>query len=628
MEKQLNQKKTVKLLITILSVAMCVFHLYTAGTFPLSAMEQRSLHFAFALALIFLWASLDEKKPWLRFLDYALALIGVIVNLYMYFNWLELSMRSTALLPMDYVMGITAIIIVLIAAWRKVSKWLPIIAIVFIIYAFVGPYIPGYFWFPPISLERFVSYLYTSIDGIFGSCLEVSASTCFMYCLFAEFLLRLGAGRFLIDISYSIFGRIRGGSSKVSVVACGLFGMVSGSATSNVAATGSLTIPMMKESGYSAEDAGGICASAAVGSMLMPPVMGAAAFVLAQMVNTGYGMVCVAAAVPAFLYYLALFLMVDLRAAKYGMKGLPKESIPKLSQVIKEGWHYIICLAVLIVLLVVLQWSATKAAFWSIVSMVIVDIIKRLVSKEKLTTWKEYIDIFVNGAKSALMIAAACACAGIIVGIFSATTLNLRMSSILINLAGGNLILLLILAALGAIVLGMGLPVLSVYIILAIVIAPAIIEMGVPPLAAHMFVFFYGNMAGITPPVGSTFFVASGVAQSNMMKTGYNAFKLSIAGYLIPFVFVFNQGLFLQGSPINIAWAVVTTLIGILGMAFGLEGYLFHQLNPIMRAFLIAMAALTIIPEVYSTIIGLVGICIIVLFCWIKHRVSGVPLVS
>lgn len=620
MTKTLNEKSIVKWIITILSVAMCAFHLYTSATLPLNAMEQRSLHFAFALALIFLWASLDEKKAWIRYLDYVLAVVGAIVNMYMFFNWLELSMRSTALILMDYIMGITAIVMVLIAAWRKVSIWLPIIAIAFIAYAYIGPHIQGYFWFPPISFERFIAYLYTSVDGIFGSCLEVSASTCFMYCLFAEFLLRLGAGQFLIDVSYSIFGRIRGGSSKVSVVACALFGMVSGSATSNVAATGSLTIPMMKESGYSAEDAGGICSSAAVGSMLMPPVMGAAAFVLAQMVNTGYGMVCIAAAVPAFLYYLALFLMVDLRAAKYGMKGLPKESIPVMKKVLKEGWHYIISLAVLILLLVILQWSAAKAAFWSIVTMVAVDIVKKLISKEKLTTGKEYIDIFVNGAKSALMIAAACACAGIIVGIFSATTLNLRMSTILINLAGGNLILLLIYAAVGAIILGMGLPVLSVYIILAIVIAPAIIEMGVPALAAHMFVFFYGNMAGITPPVGATFFVASGVAKSKVMETGYNAFKLSIAGYLIPFVFAFNQGLFLQGSIIDIIWAVITTLIGIVGMSFGLEGYLFGKLSIPVRACLIVMAALTIIPETYSTVLGLVGICTVVLICWLRTK--------
>lgn len=620
MANKLDVKRCVKLLITVLSVAMCVFHLYTAGTIPLSAMEQRSLHFAFAMALIFLWESVDEERAWMRWLDYSLAIIGVAFNLYMYFNWLDLSMRSASLVPMDYVMGIAAIILVLIAAWRKVSIWLPLIAVVFIGYAFIGPHIKGYFWFPAISFQRFISYIYTSSDGIFGSCLEVSASTCFMYCLFAEFLLRLGAGQFLINISYSIFGRIRGGSSKVSVVACGLFGMVSGSATSNVAATGSLTIPLMKESGFTAEDAGGICASAAAGSMLMPPVMGAAAFVLAQMVNIGYSTVCIAAAFPAFLYYLGLFLMVDLRAAKYGLKGLPKESIPKLGQVIKEGWHYMISLAVLIVLLVALQWSATKAAFWSIVTMVVVDIIKRLISKERLTTVKEYIEIFVNGSRGALMIAAACACAGIIVAIFSATTLNLRLSSILIQLAGGNLILLLIYAAFGAIILGMGLPVLSVYIILAIVIAPAIIKMGVPTLAAHMFVFFYGNMAGITPPVGATFFVASGVAKSNTMKTGYNAFLLSMVGYLIPFVFVFNQGLFLQGSPVNVIWAVATTLIGIVGMSFGLEGYMFGKMKKPVRLVMIVFALLTILPETYTTLVGLAGIAAVFTIGFIKSK--------
>ncbi len=612
----------VKKVITVLSVLMCLFHLYTAGVLPFVAMEQRSIHFGFALTLIFLYRSIDQKKTWLRIVDYILAAFSFATNFYMYDNWLEMSMRTTRVTTMDYVMGVACIVLVLIAAWKKVSGWLPAIALVFIAYCFIGPHIQGYFWFPKISFQRFLSYLYMTGEGIYGSCMDTSATTCFMYCLFGEFLLQLGAGKFLIDVSYSLFGRIRGGSSKVSIVAAGLFGMVSGSATSNVAATGSLTIPMMKEDGYTAEDAGGICASAAVGSMLMPPVMGAAAFIMAEMVGIGYGKICIAAAIPAFVYYLALFIMCDLRAAKYGMKAKVSSDIPKLGQVIKEGWHYVICLVVLIVLLVVLQWSAVKAAFWSIVTMVVVNAIHLAVTHQKQTPLKTYISIFVNGAKASLTIAAACGCAGIITAVFGATTLNLRMSSILIKLAGGNLILLLLYAAIGAIILGMGLPVLSVYLILAIIIAPAVVKMGVPVLAAHMFLFFYGNMAGITPPVGATFFVASGVAKSKPMPTGYKAFKMSVAGYLVPFVFVFNQGLFFQGSAGSIAIGLLSTLVGVVGLCFGLEGYLFKELNwPVRILFLLAAAA-TIIPETVSTVVGLVVVVALFFLCYVTGKKS------
>lgn len=607
-------------IITVLSVLMCLFHLFTAGVLPFVAMEQRSIHFGFALTLIFLYLALNQKKLWRRIIDYFFAAFSLATNFYMYDNWLELSMRTTRATTLDYIMGIGCIVLVLIASWKKVSGWLPGIALVFIAYCFIGPYIKGYFWFPKISFQRFLSYLYMTGEGIFGSCMDTSATTCFMYCLFGEFLLQLGAGKFLINVSYSLFGRIRGGSSKVSVVAAGLFGMVSGSATSNVAATGSLTIPMMKDDGYTAEDAGGICSSAAVGSMLMPPVMGAAAFVMAEMVGIGYGKICIAAAIPALVYYLALFIMCDLRAAKYGMKAKDSGDIPKLGQVLKEGWHYVICLLVLIFLLVVLQWSAVKAAFWSIVTMVVVNAIYLAVTHQKQTPLKTYINIFVNGAKSALTIAAACGCAGIITAVFGATTLNLRMSSILIKMAGGKLILLLLYAAIGAIVLGMGLPVLSVYLILAIIIAPAVVKMGVPVLAAHMFVFFYGNMAGITPPVGATFYVASGVAKSKPMPTGYKAFKMSVAGYLIPFVFVFNQGLFLQGSVTTILMALLSTMVGVIGLCFGLEGYLFGELKRPMRILFMLAAAATIIPETISTVIGLTVVAGLFLLCYITKK--------
>lgn len=615
----------VKRIIGFLSVAMCAFQLYTAAIAPLAAMAQRSGHYGFALALIFLWASIDEKHRWMRVLDYFLAALGAIINLYVYFDWLPMSFRTTALIPLDYVFGTALIVLALWAAYKKTGIWLPLIAIFFILYTFVGPYIKGYFWFPKISYTRFISYLFMGSDGIFGSCLDVSATVCFIFCLFGEVLVQLGAGKFLIDISYSLFGRIRGGSGKIAVVACSLFGMVSGSATSNVAATGSLTIPMMKRHGFTGEDAGGICAASAVGGMLMPPVMGSAAFIMASMVNSTYGKICVAAFVPAVLYYASLFLKVDLRAQRYGMKSLSKEELPRTKDVLKEGWHFLIGLGVLIILLVVLQWSATKAAFWSMVVLVLSDIVKRLVTKQKLTEGKVYLNILVESAKGSLLVAAATGCAGIIVGIFGATTLNLRLSNILINLSGGNVVVLLILTAIGALILGMGLPALSVYLVLAIVVAPALIKMEIPLLAAHMFLFFYSNMAGVTPPVGAAFYVSSGIAQSDTMRTGGNAFLSSIAGYLIPFVFVFNQGLFLDGGIASVLWCIFATTVGTVALVFGLEGFMFgRNMNVLLRAMFIVAAILTIIPETITTLCGFVVLILLI----IVHRFLGKKVIA
>jgi TRAP transporter 4TM/12TM fusion protein len=557
------------------------------------------------MILAFLYISLDQKKVVIRFSWYLAAAAAFASQLYMILYWQELARRLTAFLPMDYVFGFITIVLLLIAAKKYTGIWLPLVAVIFIAYAYFGPSLVGVFRFTPISLRRYLSTVYIGGDGIYGSTVGTSATFVFMFVLFGEFLLKLGAGQFIIDMAQSVCGRVRGGSAKIAVVASGLFGMVSGSPMANVSTTGSLTIPLMKKSGYSPEFSAGIVATAATGGQIMPPVMGAAAFIMADLINTTYATVCLAATLTGILYYVALFIMVDLEALKYGLKGIPADQIPNWKVVFRNGWHYTIALVVLVYLMLALQWSASKAAFWSIVVLCLVHLGKKILKGQPIE-WKKLLDIMVDAAQGSIGIAVACACAGIIVGTFVATGLNLRFSTLLVNLAGGSLPLLLIFSMIAALILGMGLSATPVYILLSVLVVPAITSFGVSRLAAHMFVFYFGSIAPITPPVGLAFYVSAGLAQAKPMKTGLYATMLAIAGFIFPFIFIYSPALLMQGSVFEIAWAAVTSLIGVISLAIALEGYFRGKINTATRILLFVGAIITIIPEIYSTTAGLI----------------------
>jgi len=611
-----NGTTLLKRVILVLSIAMCAFHVYTSATMPLLVMEQRSVHLGFALSLVFLYAALDQKNRLARLLSYLFAIIGIVTNVFMYLDWENVTTRSTRLLPIDYIMGILLILVVLEATRRSLGAAMPIIAIVFLVYSFVGPYLGGILRFTAIPVRRLLSTVYFGSEGIYGSTLGASATFAFMFVLYGEFLLHFGAGDFFVEISQALFGKVRGGSGKIAVICSGLFGMVSGSAVANVAGTGVITIPLMKHDGFDSEYSGGVVASASAGGQLMPPVMGAAAFIMAEMLQISYGAICLAALVPAVLYYLSLFIMVDLRAAKNGFQVRAREDLPKVSDTMRKGWHYLISVVVLLVLLLFLRWSAAKAAFWATIALVVADGAKTLIFKNKIE-YKRFVDCFVSAAKTALTIATATSCAGIIIGVFIATGLNLRFSSMLVAMAGGNLFVLLIYAMLGSIVLGMGLPTTPVYIIMAALVAPALITLGVPNLAAHLFVFYYGVMSAITPPVGVAFYVASGIAEAKQMKTGFMAWRTALPGFILPFVFAYNQGILLQGSPLECIVQIFFCFVGIVALAIGLEGYLKRKMNLIERGLLIIAALLSIVPEAVTSYIGTAVIIAVLAVHWL-----------
>ncbi len=611
-----NKKNVLLLIITIISVAMTVFQFYTAAYKPFASMYQRPVHLAFALSLMFLYRANDSKYRIVRILDYIAAVISVLINIYFIVNYIAIAQRSTAMPMLDKVCSIAMIIIVMYATWRTVSIWMMAVAGVFLLYAAFGSHIPGLFHIGSISFNRALSNIVISTDGLYGSTIAVSATYVFMFVLLGEFLLEYGAGKFIIDLAYAVFGRFRGGSIKVAIFASGLFGMVSGSGTANVMGTGTFTIPLIKSRGYSPEYAGATEAAASTGGLIMPPVMGAAAFIMAEYLQIPYGELCVHAIIPAVFFFLSLFFVADLHSVRIGDFGATSDNLPKFKDVVKEGWHHTICILVLIYFLCIARYSASRSCVYSIIALLICDYGRRLISRDKISLKTELgrlVHICVRACKGCITICMACACAGIITGVFYVTGLNLRLAGILIQLAGGSLILLLVLSMIGGLILGMGMPSVSVYILLAIMIAPALIKMGVPAMAAHMFLFYFGILAPITPPVGICFYAAATIAKSSPMKTGFVAWRMSLPGFILPFLFVYDPAIMMyESGTLEIVWTCFYAMVGLLAMASVFEGNLWHRrMNIAMRALMLVASIATVFPEMRSTIAGLIGIAVV-----------------
>ncbi len=601
-------------LVTLIAVAMSLFHLYTAGTIIFQPMVQRSVHLGLALILTFLlfpWGKRSSPNR-VPLIDYFFALISVVVCGYLIYNWTMASERVTMIGAMpgllDLLFGAITIFLV-IEATRRVIGWaLPIVAIVFLIYGMVGHLLPGILSFPRIPISRIIAVIYIATDGIFGTPLGVSATFVFLFVLFGSFLQKVGGGEFFIDLAYSLFGRFRGGPAKIAVVASACFGTISGSGIANVAGTGQFTIPLMKRAGYQPAFAGAVEAAASIGGQLMPPVMGAAAFIMAEILGIPYLSICIAALLPAILYFLAIFIMVDFEAAKTGLRGLTREELPNPRKILKEAWYLFLPIVILIYLLVI-QISPMKAAFWSIVAMVGIEIVQQWVRKRRVD-FRRIWEGLEAGAKGMLIVATACACAGIVIGVVNVTGFGLKFSDFIIDIAHGSLPFLLILTMLSSLVLGMGLPTVACYIILAIISAPALVEMGVLPLAAHLFIFYFGIIAAITPPVALAAYVGAGIAGANPMRTGYIACRLGLAAFLLPYMFIYGPPMLMKGNAQDIILAAISGVVGIWALAAGLQGYFLQSLAIWQRIILLIAAVLLIKPGLTTDLIGyfLVGI--------------------
>jgi TRAP transporter 4TM/12TM fusion protein len=617
----------ITIIISILAISMSLFQFYTGGFGLWLALKQRALHLAFALSLIFLLYPATKKKigsgsdnTSIPFFDIVLSFLGAATSLYLIVYYKELVFRAGLPSSLDLFFGGMAILLVLEATRRAIGPELPIVVIVFLLYAYFGPYMPGYFAHRGYSLERIIEHLYMQTEGIYGIPLGVSSSFVFLFILFGSVLNKTGMGKFFIDLSMALAGHTTGGPAKVAVIASGFMGSVSGSSVANVVTTGSFTIPLMKSIGYKKDFAGAVEAAASTGGQIMPPVMGAAAFIMSEFLEIPYIKIAAAAAIPAVIYYVAVMIMVHLEACKYNLRGLPKDKLPKAKEVLKEKGHLIIPLIGLVYLLIK-GYTALFAAFWAIVMTLAVSMIK----KETRLDLKNFLGAFEDGAKGALGVAAACACAGMVVGVVTLTGFGLKIASGIVSLGHGNVLLTLFFTMIASIILGMGLPTTAKYIILAIMAAPALKQLGVHPLAAHMFILYFGVIADLTPPVAVAAYAGAGIAGGNTMRTGFNAVKLAIAGFIIPFIFALNPALMgIEGSFFLTIRLVVTSLFGVLALGASTSGFLLVKTQLYERILLFVIAILLISTDILTDVFGIFGLLIIFYLQWKKQQTQTI----
>jgi len=555
---------------TLVATAFCLFHLYMAATGPLTAFEQRVIHLSVGMVMTFLvFPARRELGGLWKITDWILCLSALSIGAYFYVNAEDIAFRLGIANMWDLVCG-GALIILLLEATRRVLGWpLPIIACAAILYGFFGNLLPGLLAHSGFDAERIISHLTLTTEGIFTVPLGVSATVVVIFIIFATFLNHTGVGEYFIDTVMSAFGRTKGGPAKAAVIGSAMMGTLTGSVVANVMGTGTFTIPLMKNAGYKPEVAGAVEACTSTGGQLMPPVMGAAAFIIAEFLQVPYLQVIKAAIIPAVLYYVALFVFVDLEAARSQLAGLTSAEIQQYRER-KKGKIYLLSpLVLLLILMIFLGWSPTRSAFFAAMLTLVIGFLRR---KDRLTP-SGLIVMFSKAGRAMLEVIAACACAGIVIGVLSLTGMGLQLSSILTSLAGGNLIILLLLTMVVSLILGMGLTTTACYVILAILVAPALIKMGVDPMGAHLFVFYYGMYSFITPPVAVGAYAASGIAKSPPLYTGYVAWKIALPGFILPFIFAFWPALILKGNWWQILQVTVTAVFGVLFFSVAIAGY-------------------------------------------------------
>ena len=626
--------------VMILAVSLSIYQLYTAGIAALTALVQRSIHLGAILSLTFLLrppfkGARKDKITFWTCLDWALVLAAVYCTYYICSNLTAIFERQGDWLTSDLIVSIIGTVLVLEACRRVIGFIMTGICIAGILYAHYGPYMPELIIHKGYSIERIATTLWLTTEGIFGLPIGVAATFVFVFVLFGAFLESTGGGNFFIELAYALTGRFSGGPAKTSVVASGFMGSVSGSAVGNVVATGSFTIPMMKKVGYRPHVAGAIEAAASTGGQLMPPIMGAGAFLMAEFTNTSYLTIIKLALVPAIMYYTTVLFFVHYEAKKYGLEGQPKESLPRVLNVIKEGLHFIIPVIILIYVLVA-NYSPMMAGFVAVMSTLAASLSANAVrwavsnvrlpagnpqrlslAKFGLKEAKLTVGALEKGARNAIMVSVACAAAGIIVGMVTLTGMGLKFSSLVLDLSFGIKALAIILIGAASLVLGMGLPVTASYIVLATLAGPALLEMGVPLVVTHMIVFWYSQDANVTPPVSLASFAGAGVAGANPMRTAFTSWKLAKGIYIIPIIMAYRPLLGMGKEYDLFQWDVgltmVATTLGLVAFASALERYFLRKATW-LETFLFCIAAAGLFwPTYWADLVGLIAFAGVVL---------------
>lgn len=589
----------------VLSVAFVAFHVYTALFGVLPGIGQKSVHLGLLMIIFYVREIAASKKLWYKGLSTVMLIFAAIGTIYITVLDESLQARSGIVFTADLVCGILLIISIFFACQRKMGNPLIIITGIFVLYAFFGKYVPGFLNQPGMTLKKFVNLIYLTTSGIWGTPLYASASYVVIFVLLGAVMGVSGIGDYFTTLATALFGKFRGGPAKVAVVASGLFGSISGSPTANVIGTGTFTIPLMKKNGFESEYAGAVEATASTGGAIMPPIMGSTAFVMAEMLGVSYANVAAAAVIPAILYFMSILFSVDIHAAKHGLRGLTKEETPDLKEMMKEIWK-LFPLVFLVLCMSVFGFTVARSGLYTVfVCLILVE----LNPKTRLSA-KQWLQVAIDTAKSATSVGIACAMAGIITGIIMGSGLGFRITSILTTVAGHSMLLLLVLTMVVSLIMGMGVPTTAAYLVLAALVAPTLIDLGLSAMAAHMFIFYFGCISSVTPPVAMAAYAGAAIAGCDPNKCGYKAFRLAIAAFIIPYMFVYNPVLLMDGSVLDIIQCMVTALMGAYLLGAGFEGFFWSwKVTKIEQLLLLAGAMLLIVP---GTITDLTGIAIIV----------------
>src|SRR6266545_81823 len=641
---------------------MSLYHVYVVVTGVPEALILRGIHITFAFVLILLLYPIGPRDrrqlPW-----YDVGLIVLVLASVGWLFWHYDYVRTRVYYVDDptrgdQIFGWILVALTLEAGRRTIGWVMPATALVFLVYAFVGQWLPGMFGHPGFTFGLVLDQLYLTTEGIWGIPVAVSATYVILFVIFGAFLEKSGTGQFFMDFAQALTGGSRGGPGKVSVVSSSLFGTISGSAVANVMVDGWLTIPLMKKTGFRPSFAAAVEATASTGGQIMPPVMGAAAFVMAEFLQISYLQVAVHALIPAILYYVALFFSIHFEALRTGLRGIPRSELPSLKEVTVKRGHLFLPVIIILVLMAV-GFTATFAAFWATLSVialywtrtegewnrygigstifmalaVILAIALGFAGDDVglagfaaaaaavLLGWimpasrqdaRRFVDALDDGARNTLNVAAACACAGIVIGVIALTGLGLRFTSLVLAVAGNSLLPALVLTMVAGIVLGMGMPTTPAYIVQAALLIPALIKLGVVPTAAHLFVLYFACLSAITPPVALAVYAAAGIGNAPLWQSGWEAVRVAAAGFIVPFMFVYGPGLLLIGHPSDIALAIPTALAGSILLAAGLMGYLFKAATWWERGLLLVAAFMLIDPGLTTDLIGLATAAVVV----------------
>ena len=613
---------TWKTIVSVISIVYVLYHIYTSRFGMPMAYKHRVIHLIFVLILLFILYPafpVKRKLPISRPLYIDMLLVGTVLvtGIYMLFAIDRLAMNAGRATTTDYIIGGLIILLVLEACRRVIGYQLLGLAIALLLYAYFGKYIPGILSHQGYSIKRLIYQMCLTSEGIFGITLGVSAQYMVLFVFFASILSQTGMGKLFNDFAMGVAGRSPGGPAKVAVVSSGLLGMIEGGAAANVATTGALTIPLMKRTGYEPYYAGAVEAAASTGGQIMPPIMGTVAFIMAEFTGIPYIRICTAAAIPAILYFMSVYFAVDFRAKKKGLKGLSEEEIPDYKTTVKENIHMVIPM-ILLVYLLFIQYTVMYAAFYALITTIGLSYIRR----STRMGLKRLIDVMVKAAQDSLAMAAAMATAGIIIGVLAITGIGLIVSENIVALSGGHLFLILFYTMIICIILGMGLPTSACYIITASIGVSILREAGIDVLPTHMFILYFSVISTITPPVALSSYVAAGLAHADSNKVGWTALRLAIAGFIIPFFFVYSPAMLLISNSVwEIIIATITAVVGVYLLAASSEGYFFGNINWLIRLILLGSALLLMKPGFYTDIIGIGLIIVVIIISKISKRI-------